>query len=63
MDIKIAPGAAITEAVNRCLANSIFFMGSSPPRKAIYAANTPPATVAIPPTITSKISDLFILGK
>ena len=53
----------MTDAVSKCFANSTFFMGSSPPRKAIYAAKTPPATVAIPPIITRRISDLFIFGR
>ena len=38
-------------------------MGSSPPRNPIYAASTLPATVAIPPVINKKYSDLFILFK
>ena len=61
--ITIAPGAAMTEAANKCLANSKRITGSFPPKKPIYAARTPPATVAIPPIITSKISDLFIRSK
>ena len=59
----IAPGAAIIEAANKCFANSKRATGSSPPKKEIYADNTPPATVAIPPIITKRISLLFIFGK
>ncbi len=63
LEITIAPGAAITEAASRCLANSNLAMGSSPPKNPIYAAKTPPATVAIPPIITSKISERVIRSK
>lgn len=40
-----------------------FRTSSSPPRNPMYAAKTPPATVAIPPIITKRISDLVILSK
>ncbi len=59
----MAAGAAITEAVSRCFANSSRSTGSSPPSMAMYAASTPPASVAIPPVITSRISDLLILSR
>jgi uncharacterized protein YqeY len=35
LEISIAPGAAITDAVSRCLANSTCLTGSSPPKKAM----------------------------
>ena len=63
LEITIAPGAAITEAANRCRAKSNRICGSSPPRYCIYEAITPPATVAIPPIITRRISERVILGK
>ena len=61
--ITMAPGAAITDAASKCLAKAKRSPGSSPPKNPIYAANTPPATVAMPPTITKSISERFILGK
>ena len=62
-EITIAPGAAITEATIRFFATSILWIGSSPPKNPIKAAKTLPATVAIPPVINTKYSDLFILSK
>ena len=59
----IAAGADIADAANKCLANIICWTGSSPPKKPIYAAKTPPAIVAIPPLIKHNISDMVILSK
>ena len=63
LEITIAPGAAITEAANKCLANINRITGSLPPKYCIYDAITPPATVAIPPIITNKISERVILER
>ena len=62
-EITIAPGAAITDATIKFLATSILWIGSSPPKNPMKAAKTLPATVAIPPVIKTKYSDLFIFSK
>ena len=50
--IATAPGAAITDAAIKLVVTFNFSAGSSPPKRPTYPANTEPATVAIPPTIT-----------
>ena len=62
-EITMAPGAAMTDAANKCFANNNLSTGSLPPKNPIYAARTAPATVAIPPIITKSISDLVIFSK
>ena len=52
----------MTDALNKCFANSTVITGSPQPSIAIYAASTPPLIVAIPETIISISSERLILG-
>ena len=63
LDMTTAPGAAITEAVRRCLAKSSLCAGSSPPRNPMYTAITPAAMVPMPATMMVMISERVIFSR